>query len=512
VHPSPAGSDRATLREWLGLGVLGSVVAATSVDAFVLLLALPQIARALHASAAEQLWITDVYGFMLVGFMITAGTVADRVGHRRLLMAGGTVFAGASVCCAFATGPLMLIGARAVLGVAGATIAPAALGLVTTMFRDARQHTVALSVWQMCFMGGALLGPIAGGYLLEHFWWGSVFLIGPPTVGVLLITGPFTLPGDTRRAGGRVDPVSAPLFLGAILPIVYGIKEIASSGVRIEPAAALVLGCLAALAFVRRQRRLEHPLLDVSLFGNTAFAAITVVMVLITVISSLMFFTAQYLQLVVGMSTLQAAFAMLPAAAASVASIAATPFLVRRLQPATIIVGGMVIAGAGAWVFTTVGPGDCATPVLVGLAAATFGNSPVVGIGTTLILRSLPEDKAGAAAAIGQTGNEFGFASGVAVLGSVTALVYRVRLDLPAGLPRAVADRARTGLAQALQTGSPTAIRAARDAYVHGLHAVGWIVVAAAVAVALLSGIFLRGRPRSSARSHRPRWGRRRSV
>jgi DHA2 family multidrug resistance protein-like MFS transporter len=177
-----------------------------------------------------------------------------------------------------------------------------------------------------------------------------------------------------------------------------------------------------------------------------------------------------------------------------VASIAATPFLVRRLHPVTIIVGGMIITGAGAWLFTTVGPSGPATPVLVGLAAATFGNSPVVGIGTTLILGSLPEEKAGAAAAIGQTSNELGFASGVAVLGSVAALVYRTRLDLPTGLPRAVASRAGTGLAQALQTGSPVAIHAARDAYLHGLHAVGWLVVATAASVAVLSGMFLRGR------------------
>ena len=494
MHPSPARSDRAAFGAWLGLGVLGFVVAATSIDAFVLLLALPQIARDLHASAIQQLWITDIYGFMLVGFMITAGAVADRIGHRRLLMAGGTVFAGASVCCAFATGPLMLIGARAVLGVAGATLAPAALGLITAMFRNAREHTIALSVWQMCFMGGALFGPIIGGYLLERFWWGSVFLIGPPAVGVLLLAGPFVLPASTQRAAGRFDPASVPLLLGGILPIVYGIKEIAGSGVRIEPVSALALGCVATLAFVRRQRRLEHPLLDVSLFGDAAFTATTIIMVLITVISSLMFFTAQYLQFVVGMNTLQAAFAMLPAAASSVASIAATPFLVRRLHPVTIIIGGMIITGAGAWLFTTVGPSGPATPVLVGLAAATFGNSPVVGIGTTLILGSLPEEKAGAAAAIGQTSNELGFASGVAVLGSVAALVYRMRLELPTGLPRAVASRAGTGLAQALQTGSPVAIHAARDAYLHGLHAVGWIVVATAASVAVLSGMFLRGR------------------
>ena len=507
MHQSPLPTGKATRRAWLGLGVLCLVVAATSVDVFVLLLALPEIAHDLHATAVEQLWITDVYGFMLVGFMITAGTLGDRIGHRRLLMTGGAVFASASVVAAFSDGPLMLIAARAVLGIAGATLAPSSLGLISGMFRDTRERALAMSVWQMCFMGGALVGPIVGGFLLEHFWWGSVFLIGVPAMAVLLVIGPFTLPENSKPGAGRLDLVSVGLSLGAILPTVYGIKEVANAGPRPAPAAALLIGAALAVCFVRRQRRLEDPLLDVSLFTNRAFTAITLIMILLTVVSSLMFFAAQYLQLVAGMSSLEAAFAMLPAAATSIASIAATPYLVRVVRPFAVIVAGMAVSGFGAWLFTTSAPRGSATPVIVGLAIATLGNTPIVAMGMTLILGSLPADRAGAAGAIAETGTEFGFAFGVAALGSIATLVYRARLVLPGGLPHGIRATARDGLAAAAASGVPAAVRAARGAYVHSLHAVGWSVVAVACVIAVLGTVFLRGLPRqiddSSSGAHR---------
>ncbi|MBE1491828.1 MFS transporter [Plantactinospora soyae] len=485
----------ATGREWLGLGVLSLVAFVTSVDVFVLLLALPDISRELGATAVQQLWITDVYGFMLVGFMITAGTLGDRIGRRRLLLAGATVFAVASIVAAFSGSPEMLIAARGVLGIAGATLAPATLGLISGMFPDPRQRAVAVSVWQMCFMGGALVGPVLGGLLIGHFWWGSVFLLGVPAMVLLLVLGPFTIVESGRRGAGRLDLVSVGLCLGAILPTVHGLKELANSGPQLHVGAAVGLGVAFGVWFVRRQRRLDDPLLDVSLFTNRAFAAIALIMVLVTVVSALMFFTAQYLQLVARMTALEAAFAMLPAAVTSLLAIAATPYLARTVRPVVIIVAGMLVAGFGAWLFTTLAASGDASAVIVGLAIATGGNSPVVALGTTLILAALPTGNAGSAGAIAETGTEFGFAFGVAVLGSLATVVYRARLVLPEDLPPAAQSRIHDGLPGAVDTGLPAALDAARTAYVLGLHAVGWAVVGVAGTIALLGIAFLRRLP-----------------
>src|SRR5215469_2623441 len=187
-------SQRATGREWAGLAVLALPTLLVSVDIFVLLLALPKIDEDLRASSTQQLWISDSYGFLLAGFLVTMGTVSDRIGRRRLLLIGATAFGAASVLAAYATSPAMLIGARALLGIAGATLSPSTLALISTMFVSPRQRAVAIGIWMACFMSGATIGPLVGGLLLVHFWWGSVFLLAVPVMGLLLLTGPVLLP------------------------------------------------------------------------------------------------------------------------------------------------------------------------------------------------------------------------------------------------------------------------------------------------------------------------------
>ncbi|MBX6722659.1 MAG: MFS transporter, partial [Dactylosporangium sp.] len=260
--PDNSPRPRAGRRQWAGLAVLALPTLLVSIDVFVMLLALPRLSADLGADATQQLGIMDIYGFMVSGFLITMGNLGDRIGRRRLLMAGAAGFGLASLAAAFATSPGMLIAARGLLGVAGATLAPSTLALISTMFRDPRQRSLAIGVWLVCFMGGATIGPVVGGAMLANFWWGSVFLLGVPAMALLLVLGPLVLPEDRNPDAVPPDLLSVALSLAAILPVIYGLKELARHGWQPLPAAALAAGGALGVVFARRQRALAHPLLD----------------------------------------------------------------------------------------------------------------------------------------------------------------------------------------------------------------------------------------------------------
>src|SRR5690242_6635957 len=228
--PTETAPERATRREWTGLAVLALPTLLLSLDVSVLYLALPKLSASLGADSTQQLWILDIYSFMLAGFLVTMGTLGDRIGRRRLLLIGGTAFGAASVLAAYSTSPGMLIATRAVLGVAGATLAPSTMALIRNMFRDPRQMGVAIGVWFSCFMGGMALGPLVGGLLLDHFWWGSAFLLGVPVMLLLVAVGPWLLPEYRDENAGKLDLVSVALSLAAILPVIYGLKALARDG------------------------------------------------------------------------------------------------------------------------------------------------------------------------------------------------------------------------------------------------------------------------------------------
>lgn len=266
-------TERAGAKEWLGLAVLALPTLLLSVDATVLYLALPHLGADLRPSGTETLWIIDVYGFMIAGFLITMGTLGDRIGRRKLLLIGALAFGAASVAAAYATDPAMLIGARALLGIAGATLMPSTLALITNMFHDPGQRGVAIGVWAACFSAGVAAGPLIGGALLELFWWGSVFLLAVPVMVVLLVTAPILLPESRDPEPGRLDLLSVLLSLAAILPVIYGLKVVAADGFGLGAVAAVVVGLVFAVLFVRRQKSLPDPLLDVRLFARPAFLA-----------------------------------------------------------------------------------------------------------------------------------------------------------------------------------------------------------------------------------------------
>jgi len=458
---------RAGRREWVGLAVLAIPSLLVSIDLFVLLLAMPRITADLRAGATEQLWIIDTYGFLLSAFLITMGALGDRIGRRRLLFLGAAAFGGASVLAAYATDPLLLIAARALLGVAGAAIGPTTLALISGMFRDPRQRATAIGVWLVSLMGGSAVGPVVGGVLLAHFWWGSVFLLAVPAMVLLLALGPVLLPADRRAGRAPLDLVSVGLSLAAILAAVYGIKELARYGFAPLPSAALAAGAAIGVVFARRQRTLAHPLLDVALFrASTARTALGGMLVNTMLPGATMVLITQYLQLVAGFTPLRAGLAMLPAVVTGIVAVQAAPLAARRVRPAPLIAAGLAASAAG---LVLVASTDSVVGMVAGLGLVNAGAGPLVTLGTGIVIAALPPEKAGSAASVSQTGNEFGFALGVAVLGSVAAAVYRH------GAPPEAPDGIVPGLPSA-------ALDQARDAYVDGLH-----VVAALSAVALLT-------------------------
>ncbi|MEV5301789.1 MFS transporter [Amycolatopsis methanolica] len=504
THAIPAKAGR---REWLALAVLALPTLLVSIDVYVLLLALPHLAADLGASSVEQLWITDVYGFLMAGFLITMGTLGDRIGRRKLLLIGAAAFGAASIAAAFASTPLMLIAARAVLGVAGAVLAPSTMSLIRTLFRDPRQMGLAIGLWGMCFSAGAVIGPVAGGALLAHFWWDSVFLLGVPAMALLLVAGPVLLPEYRDPDAGKPDLVSVALSLAAVIPAIHGLKELAQDGWRPLPLASLAAGIGFAVVFGRRQRRLEHPLLDLRLFANRSFStALGAMMSGTLLMGALMLFITQDLQLVEGLSPLGAALWMMPAIAANTVSFVVSPVLARRFRPAYLIGAGLVVSVCGLIVLTrtgaALGPGTVAT----GFALIFLGSGPLVTLSTGLIMGSAPAEKAGSAAALNETSGQFGFALGLAALGSIGAAVYTSRFTPPETVPAGAAGAARESLADAVAAArdlppdlAGALLAPAREAFTGGLHLVAAISAAALAVVAALIVRLLRHVPPTGA-------------
>jgi DHA2 family multidrug resistance protein-like MFS transporter len=486
-------------REWLGLAVLALPTLLVSLDTFVMLLAVPHMATALGASSSEQLWIMDAYGFMVAGFMITFGALGDRIGRRRLLLWSAAAFGAASLLAAYSTSPEMLIGARALLGVAGAAISPSTLSLISTMFRDTAQRTTAIGLWAGCFTVGAIVGPVVGGVLLEHFWWGSVFLLGVPAMVLLLATGKRVLPEYRDPAStARVDVPSVLLSLATILPVIHGLKQLAAYGPSAGPAGFLLAGLVAGVVFVRRQRRLAEPLLDLRLFTSRTFAVTLASMLAFTMLSGgLMVFIAQYFQLVAGLSPMAAGLALVPGMVVSMLGFQVTPVLARRLRPAVLISGGLVFSALGVLSMTLA---DSPTAFAAGFAVSAIGSAPLVTLGTTIVISSAPPEKMGSAAALSQTSNELGYALGIALVGSLVTAVYRA--GLPDGAPSVAGDgvAAATEAARTMGTEAATSLLAAvHDAFTTAVHTAAGITGLVVAGLAVLLRIVLRALPATPA-------------
>ncbi|GAA1281658.1 MFS transporter [Planotetraspora silvatica] len=476
-------------RAWLGLVVLTLPTLLVAIDATALLLALPQLSADLGATNVQQLWISDGYGLMVGGMVITMGTLGDRIGRRRLLMIGGAAFAVLSVVAAFAVSPLMLIVARALLGVAGATLAPSTLALITNMFRDERQRGQAIAIWATCQFTGGAIGPVLAGFLLQHFWWGSVFLVAVPAMALLLLAGPFLLPEFRSDQAGRLDPASVGLSLAAVLLMLYGIKQLIVEGVSAVPTAALVVGAALGFLFVRRQLRLERPLLDLRLLRDRPFTAILVALTFAGIaMAGTGLLVTQYLQSVLGFSPVASALLFAPMGLGVAVGTMAAPALARRMKQTTAIAGGLAGSALGSLLLVGADGASALPLVMIGIAVLALGTGPLFALGTGLVVGSVPPERAGSAASMSETGNYFGGSLGFALLGVVAAVVYRSRMNGTSdSLAGAVAASRHLPAGQGAEL-----LHTAREAFTAGLHVIG---VIAAVIFAGLAVLVLTMRP-----------------
>ncbi len=421
---------KAGRKKWLGLAAVALPTLLISIDTSVLYLALPHLSIDLKANSSQQLWIMDIYGFMLAGFLITMGNIGDRIGYRRLLIIGSTIFGLTSAMAAFSTNPNILIAARAVMGIAGATLMPSTLALIRNMFTDQKQRGIAISVWISCFMVGMVAGPLVGGLMLEHFWWGSVFLLGLPVMLVIVLTGRILLPEYRHNNSKRLDIIGVFYSLATILPLIYGLTEFSRNNFQSFSIIAVIIGVIFSIIFIYREYTISDSLLDFDLFKNSVFNTTVITMLLVAVVmGGVALFIAQYLQMVLELSPLKAGLWMIPQALAMILGSSLIPVLARCYRPSYIITTGLAISTTGMLLITFMPNIGGLSFIVTGFVLSVIGVSPVLVLGTGIIIGSAPEEKAGAASSISETSNHLGVALGVAILGSIGSFVYHSAID-----------------------------------------------------------------------------------
>jgi DHA2 family multidrug resistance protein-like MFS transporter len=472
--------ERAGRKEWLGLALLALPSLLLFMMLTILFLAIPHMAADLAPSSTQLLWILDIYGFLMAGLLVTMGTLGDRIGRRRLLIAGAVVFGVVSVVAAYTDDPAMMIFWRAVLGVAAATQMPATLGLIFAMFRDPRQRGVAVGVWAAGISAGVALGPLLSGILLEAFSWRTTFLVAVPVMAVVAIGAPLLLPEHRDSNAGRLDLLSVALLLAALLPFVYGIKALAKDD---PPAVALVTigaGVAFGFWFVVRQLRSDAPVLDVRLFANrTVSGALAVFILSATGLGGVYLLFTQYLQLVAGLSPLRTGLSILPAALVLIVVATSAPILARRFRPGNIIATGLAVQVVGYLMLTQVDSTSGLPLLIAGFIVLYPAVAPSMALTTDLVVGSVPPQKAGAASGLSTTASDLGISLGVAIVGSIAAATYRDQIDgsLPQGLPAdvrtAAADTLDGAVAVAAQLPADVGtavLDSARAAFTSGLN------------------------------------------
>ena len=490
-------SERATVlskpRRWAALAVLIFPVLLISVDNTVLSFAVPAITSALSPSGNQLLWIIDIYPLVLAGLLVPMGSFGDRIGRRRLLLIGATGFALVSAVAAFATDANQLVAARALLGIFGAMLMPATLSLIRTIFPDATERRTAIAVWAAAFSGGAVLGPIVGGLLLEHFWWGSVFLMAVPMLLPLLIGGLILVPESKDPNPGRVDPLSIVLIIFTLLPFTYAIKTFATAPWFVI-LGAVAVAVISGVAFVQRQLKQETPMLDVRLFKNAAFSgALMVNLIGVFSLVGFIYFVSQHLQLIAGLSPIEAGLWMTPGLVLTMLFGLIAVGLSRRFGSPNIMAVGLIFSAIAYTLVMVAGEGSNAVLLMVAFAVLGTGIGMTETLSNDMTLAAVPASKAGAASAISETAYEIGSVLGVAVLGTILNSVYSSRLLVPGSLSQDQAELAGETLGGAHQVASSlggsdaqSLIESAAQAFDHGVLLTSSIAAALSLVAAVL--------------------------
>ncbi|WP_409473173.1 MFS transporter [Streptomyces sp. HC307] len=503
----PATATEAVKRpgRWLALSVLVLAVLLVAVDATVLGLATPYISEDLRPSGTQLLWIGDVYSFVIAGLLVSMGSLGDRIGRKRILLVGATAFGAVSVLNAYATTPEMMILARALLGVAGATLMPSTLALIRNLFHDPRERSLAIGIWGATASAGTAVGPIAGGFLLEHFWWGSVFLINLPVMAVLVVVGVKLLPESRNPDPGPWDLHSVVLSLVGMVGIVYAVKEAAAHGFEWAALAVGLVGAAALYWFVRRQLTLPTPLLDMRLFSNRGFSG-AVLADLLTVLglSGLVFFLSQYLQLVQGRRPFEAGLAELPAAIGAVAAGLVAGRAARRFSVRAVVSGGLAAVGLALATLTLLSQSTGYPLLGTALLVVGVGAGFSFTVTADVILASVPKEQAGSASAVSETAYELGAALGIAVLGSIVTGVYQgftAPADTPDGVHESLGGAVEAAAGLPAQT-SEALLDAARQSFVDGLTLASGVGAAVLLAAAVAAWFLLRGQKLAGTVEH----------
>ncbi|WP_426736983.1 MFS transporter [Plantibacter sp. 2H11-2] len=500
TEPTAVAAPRAGRRAWFALAVLMLPVLLVSVDNTVLNFALPAISSALTPTGTQLLWIVDIYPLVLAGLLVSMGSLGDRIGRRRLLLIGSIGFGVVSVAAAFAPSAELLIAARAALGFFGAMLMPSTLSLLRNIFLDRDQRRFAIAVWASGFAAGSALGPIVGGIILEHFAWGAVFLLAVPVLLPLVVLAPFLIPESKDPNPGRIDVPSIVLILLTMTPLVFSIKHLAEAGFDLLTVVSMVVGVVSGVLFIRRQLRLEHPLLDLSLFRRASFSGAVVINLLsVTALVGGLFFVSQHLQLVLGLQPLDAGLVLLPGLIVMIiAGLVIVP-ISKRVRPGIVVPIALVVSAVGYASIAITGGDVSALGIGLAFVALGLGIGSAETVSNELVIASAPPEKAGAASGVSETAYELGAVLGTATLGTVLTASYRSTVVLPDGLTAAQQQAAGETLGGAANVAEQlpgdlagALMDSARHAFDSGVGVAAWIGVGLIVAAMLVAAIGLR--------------------
>ena len=500
TEPTAVAAPRAGRRAWFALAVLMLPVLLVSVDNTVLNFALPAISSALTPTGTQLLWIVDIYPLVLAGLLVSMGSLGDRIGRRRLLLIGSIGFGVVSVAAAFAPSAELLIAARAALGFFGAMLMPSTLSLLRNIFLDRDQRRFAIAVWASGFAAGSALGPIVGGIILEHFAWGAVFLLAVPVLLPLVVLAPFLIPESKDPNPGRIDVPSILLILLTMTPLVFSIKHLAEAGFDLLTVVSMVVGVVSGVLFIRRQLRLEHPLLDLSLFRRASFSGAVVINLLsVTALVGGLFFVSQHLQLVLGLQPLDAGLVLLPGLIVMIiAGLVIVP-ISKRVRPGIVVPIALVVSAVGYASIAITGGDVSALGIGLAFVALGLGIGSAETVSNELVIASAPPEKAGAASGVSETAYELGAVLGTATLGTVLTASYRSSVVLPDGLTPAQQQAAGETLGGAANVAEQlpgdlagALMDSARHAFDSGVGVAAWIGVGLIVAAMLVAAIGLR--------------------